>query len=176
MIDVILASKSTIRKDMMTEANIPFEIIVSNADETPDTSKSFQNQIKEISMRKAKTVFEETKDRGARIIVAADQNIIFNDVMYGKPKTTEEARELIKSMEGKDNIYACTGNAVIYANGSEIIKLINNCETARMSMDNFSDEELEDYIKNKAPLTKCGGISIRELDYLHLEEGKMSTL
>lgn len=173
--NIILASKSEIRKTMLEEANIPFEVIVSDADETPDLSKSFAEQLKEISMRKAQVVFEATKDRAKRIIVAADQNIVFNDVMYGKPKDIDEARELIKSMSGNDNIFAYTGNSLIYADGDKIIKAVNNCDIARMRMDEISDEQLEDYLATSEPLTRCAGIIIRDADFLHLEEGKMST-
>ena len=175
MVDLILASKSVIRKNMLKEKNIPFEVFVSNADETPDLSKSFEEQLKEISMRKAQVIFEATADRNERIIVAADQNIVFDNVMYGKPKDIDEARKLIKSMAGSKNIYAYVGNAIIHANGNNIITVINNCDIARMRMDEFSEEELEDYLTNKEPLSKCGGIHIDYAEFLHLEEGKMST-
>ena len=42
---IILASKSVVRKQQLIDENISFEIIVSNADETPDNSKSFKNQL-----------------------------------------------------------------------------------------------------------------------------------
>ncbi len=174
-IKLILESKSPVRKRMLEKENIPFEIIVSDADETPDLSKTFEEQLKDISMRKAQIVFEATIDRGERIIAAADQNIVFDNIMYGKPKSLKEARELIKNMAGSDKVYAYTGNAIIYANKDRIIKLINNCDISRMSMDNISDETIEEYITNNEPLTKCGGISISDADFLHLEDGKLST-
>ena len=175
MVSIILASKSSIRKQMLENAKIPFEVMVSNADESPDLSKSFEEQLADISMRKAQVIFEKTMDRGPRIIVAADQNIVFEKAMYGKPKTLEEARKLILSMQGHNDIYAYVGNALIYANGRQKLKVINNCDIARMSMDLFSNEELEDYLANQKPLTKCGGINITDTKFLHLEEGKMST-
>ena len=113
MIDIILASKSPFRKEMLEKRKIPFEVIVSNADETPDESKSYEEQLKDISKRKAMKVLEETSSRGKRIIVAADQNIVFNGNMYGKPKTLEDARYLIKTMFGRDDIYAYTGKCAI---------------------------------------------------------------
>ena len=86
MIPIILASKSSIRKQMLEKENIPFEVMVSNADEPPNLSKSFEEQLADISMRKAQVVFEQTVDRGPRIIVAADQNIVFENVMYESQK------------------------------------------------------------------------------------------
>lgn len=175
MIKIILASKSSIRKQMLEEAKIPFEVFVSNADETPDLSKSFQEQLKEISLRKARTVFEATINMGKKIIVSADQNIVFNNIMYGKPKDLNSARELINSMKGNNNIYSYVGNSIIYADGDKIIKTINKCDIARMRMDNITNEELENYLINNSPLSKCGGINIVDTHFLHLEEGKMST-
>ena len=172
---VILASKSASRKQQLIDEGIPFEAIVSNADETPDTSKSFRNQLAEISMRKAKKVFEETVDRGLRLIVAADQNIVFDNTMYGKPKTIEDARNLIKRMMGSDEVYAYTGNSVLLAEGSTILQSVNLTDVSRLSIDEITDEELETYLSTRKCLTYCGGISIMTSNFIHLKEGRMST-
>lgn len=172
---VILASSSAIRKQQMIDAEIPFEVAISDADETPSENKSFRSQLSEIAMRKAMAVLNSTANRGKRLIVAADQNIVFDGKMYGKPENIEEARELIKKMQGRDDIYAYTGNAVLIADGNEILESVNVTDIARMSMDEFSDEILEDYLKNHTPLKRCGGISITDAHFLHLKEGKYST-
>lgn len=172
---VILASKSAVRKQQLIDEGIPFEVIVSNADETPDTSKSFRNQLAEISMRKAKKVFEETVDRGLRLIVAADQNIVFDNAMYGKPKTIEDARDLIKRMMGSDEVYAYTGNSVLLAEGSTILQSVNLTDVSRLGIDEITDEELEAYLSTGKCLTYCGGISITASNFIHLKEDRMST-
>lgn len=172
---VILASSSAIRKQQMINADIPFEVIVSDADETPDESKSFRAQLSEIAMRKAMVVLNKTAKREKRLIVAADQNIVFDGKMYGKPESIDEARELIKSMQGRDDIFAYTGNAVLMADESEILESVNVTDIARMSMDEISDEELENYLKNNMPLKKCGGICVADAPFLHLKEGRYST-
>lgn len=172
---VILASKSAVRKQQLIDDSIPFEVIVSNADETPDSSKSFKNQLAEIAMRKAKTVFEQTRDRGLRLIIAADQNIVFDNVMYGKPKSLDDARRLITNMMGSEEVYAYTGNSVLLAEGNDILQSINITDVARLSVDEISHDELEYYLKNNKCLTYCGGISISNSNFIHLKEGRMST-
>lgn len=172
---VILASKSAIRKQQLIDESIPFEVIVSNADETPNNSKTFKNQLAEISMCKAKTVFEATKDRGLRLIIAADQNIVFDNVMYGKPKTIEDARNLIKKMMGSEEVYAYTGNSVLLAEEDEILQSLNITDIARMSVDEISSDELEFYLSKGNCLNYCGGISILNSNFIHLKEGRMST-
>lgn len=172
---VILASKSAVRKQQLIDDSIPFEVMVSNADETPDESKSFKNQLAEISMRKAKTVFEETKDRGLRLIIAADQNIVFDNVMYGKPKSIDEARNLLNRMRGSEEIYAYTGNSVLLAENDRILQSVNITDIARLSIDDISDEEREAYLATGKCLSFCGGISISNSNFIHLKEGRMST-
>ena len=173
--NVILASKSAIRKQQMIDAKIPFEVIVSDADETPNQAKSFRAQLAEIAMRKADVVLSQTADRGLRIIIAADQNIVFDGHMYGKPANINDARELIKKMQGRDDIYAYTGNAVLIADGSNILESVNITDISRMSMDKISDEELENYLEHNSPLSWCGGFSITNATFVHLQEGKYST-
>lgn len=172
---VILASKSAVRKQQLTDNSIPFEVIVSNADETPDKSKSFKNQLAEISMRKARKVLEETKDRGLRLIIAADQNIVFDNSMYGKPKSRDEAYRLISSMRGTEEVYAYTGNAILLAENDNVLQSINITDVARLSVDYISDEEIDNYLKNDNYLSICGGISINNCSFVHLKEGRMST-
>lgn len=172
---IILASQSEVRKRQLIEESIPFEIIVSNADETPDESKNFRNQLADISMRKAMKVFDETLNRGFRLIIAADQNIVFEDVMYGKPKTLDEARLLIMKMMGSEEVYAYTGNAVLLAEGEDILQSINVTDVSRMSVDKITDDELEVYLSDGKCLTYCGGISISNSNFVHLKEGRMST-
>ncbi len=172
---VILASKAIPRKQQMIENSIPFEVIVSNIDETPDKTKSFKNQLAEISMRKAKNVFEETRDRGLRLIIAADQNIVFNGMMYGKPKTIDEARNFISQMRGSEEVYSYTGNAVLLAENDRILQSINITDVARLSIDNISDEDMENYLKDDACLSYCGAIQITRALFVHLKEGRLST-
>ena len=172
---VILASGSNVRKQQLIDNSIPFEVIVSDADETPDETKSFKDQLAEISMRKAKVVFEKTKERGRRLIVAADQNIVFEGKMYGKPKNINEARKLIGRMRGSEDVYAYTGNTVILADNDKVMQSINATDIARLSIDNISDETLEKYLSEGRYLSYCGGILMGDANFIHLKEGRMST-
>lgn len=126
-------------------------------------------------MRKAKVVFEKTIDRGLRLIIAADQNIVFDNVMYGKPKTIDEARHLITSMMGSEEVYAYTGNSVLLAEGNNILQSINITDVARMSIDEISPDQLEAYLATGDCLNYCGGIQITNSRFIHLKEGRMST-
>ena len=104
-----------------------------------------------------------------------DLSDVFDNVMYGKPKSIDEARTLIKSMRGTEELYAYTGNAVLLADKDKILQSINITDVARLSVDDISDEEVENYLKIGNCLSICGGISINNALFVHLKEGRMST-
>lgn len=172
---VILASSSVYRKQQMIDARIPFEVIVSNADETPDDSKSFEDQLAEIAMRKATTVLDATRERGLRLILAADQNTVFDGKMYGKPKSVKEARALVAKMRGRDDIYEYTGNAFLLADGDKILEKVNVTDIARLAIDNISDDELNAYIADGRCMSCCGSLMVDNNPFVHIIEGRKST-
>lgn len=173
---IILASKSAVRRQQMLDAGLSFEVIASNANETPDRSKSLKDQLADISMRKAQAVFEATKDNpGLRLIVAADQNIMFENQLYGKPKSIDEARNLIRQMRGSDEVYSYTGNAILLARGDQILESINITDAARTSVDNLSDAEVEDFLALDTWPAFCGAANINNAPFVHLKDGRIST-
>ena len=60
---IILASGSQIRKELLKQMGLEFEVIVSNADETFEEGLTLEEQSKRLAYIKAKTVFDETKRR-----------------------------------------------------------------------------------------------------------------
>lgn len=175
-IKIILASQSLVRKQMLEDKGLKFEVIVSDVDETPDENKNFKDQLAEIAMRKAMAILERTKKQGRRLILAGDQNIVFEDISWGKPKTIEEARALIKRMRGTTKPQAYTGNAIILADKDQILQSVNLTDTAILRIDNISDEDLEKYLAKETYKTYCGGICVTDGDFVHLEKGRDSTV
>ena len=172
---VILASGSKYRKAALEAAGIPFEVIVSDADETPDRTKTLKDQLADIAMRKAKAVFEETKNRGRRLIVAADHNLMFDNKLYGKPKDITEARKILHTLRGSRDIYSYVGNAVLLAEKDKILQSINLTDSAKLAMDNISDTEIEDFLNSGTWHQVCGGANVGNAFFVHVIAGRTST-
>lgn len=173
---IILASKSSYRKKMLKDTlGITFTIISSNVDEVSNPSASFEEQLKGIAMQKANAVLELTKFRSKRIIIAADQNIVFNNTLHGKPKSIEEAYKLLRTMQGSGEIYSHVANVIYLADGDKILKHAEKYDIARMRMDKVSEDELNSFIEKGTTLKCCGGFNISDASFVHLEEGLMST-
>ncbi len=81
---IILASSSQRRKDLMKQAKIPFEVMVSDFDEKVDQTFLLEEQSKEIAFGKAKEVFEKTK--GERVVIGSDTLVIVDEKKFGKAK------------------------------------------------------------------------------------------
>lgn len=95
--------------------------------------------------------------------------------MYGKPKNMEEAYSLVERMQGSEEIYSYTGNAVLVAQKGENLEMVNVTDIARMKMDVISNEELTEYFTKHLLLNRCGGFSILDAPFVHLKNGKRST-
>ena len=173
--EIILASGSGTRKRQMNEAGLQFEVIVSDVDETPKENLLYRDQLADISERKVKKVFEDTIDRGRRVIVGADCNMVFDGKMYGKPKSLEEAETILKKMRGRDDIYVYVGNSVIVADKDNILQSLNITDISKMSFDDISDEEIKTYVEKGNCLKYAGCCNPMDATFLHVKEGRMST-
>ena len=60
------------------------------------------------------------------------------------------------------------------AKNDKILQSINVTDVARVSFDNISDEEIDNYLKDDICLSICGGIQINS-PFVHLKEGRLST-
>ncbi len=171
---VVLTSKSKYRRKTLEDAGIPFSVCPVDVDETPDETLSLKAQYEDIARRKVLQGKERTEEMGDRILVAADQNLVYNGLPFGKPKNVDEARETIRSMMGHE-IEAYVGNAVLVIENGEIVEEICKTDVATMYVNPVSDEELEDYLRTTDVCTMCGGMNLQVTPFLELKRGRKST-
>ena len=80
---IILASSSPRRQELMKMFNVPFEVIVKNTKEELDSSKSVYEQCMHIAYEKAMAVYQDIKDDV--VVIGSDTIVSFNNKIYGKP-------------------------------------------------------------------------------------------
>ena len=97
MTRIVLASKSPRRKELLEMLKIPFEIIVSDIEEHIDPDNDLSKEIEKLSYQKAKAVFEKENDA---LVIGSDTIVKINNQVLGKPKTHEEAREMLHLLSG----------------------------------------------------------------------------
>ncbi len=141
---IILASKSKVRKNILTEHNIDCEVIQSNVDEDPikysllaegATPEIISKNLAEL---KANKVSSNVYDK---LVLGADSVIDLNGELISKPSSREEAMNILRKLNGKSHylissVCISKNNAMIW----------NHTDKAKLTMKNFSDLELSEYL------------------------------
>ena len=144
MSNLILASKSKVRKEILNRNNISCIVEPSNVDE--DTVKeSLLNEganpeiiSKNLAELKANKVSLKKTDE---IVLGADSVIDLDGELISKPKNREEALKILKKLNGKKHYLV--SSVCISKNGSMVW---NYTDKATLTMKNFSDDELKSYL------------------------------
>ncbi|KKM94633.1 hypothetical protein LCGC14_1196320 [marine sediment metagenome] len=158
---IILASKSTDRREIFKRLKIPFEILITNIDEQKYKT-SFINPIELVKeLAKAKALYakeNQLKNKLDAVIIAADTIVECDGDIIGKANNKREAFEILKKLEGKAH-NLITGIAITETNNP---KIIVDSDTTVVEFLNLTSEEIEDYIKTNEWVGRAGAYSIRD--------------
>lgn len=156
---IILASGSPRRKELLELIGVEFNIITSNKEEVI-TSTNPEEVVKELSMMKAEDVAEGVT--GPAIILGADTVVAHGGRILGKPKDKEDAFRMIRSFAGEDH-YVYTGVCIIKKEADGSVKKISFAEGTKVTVYPMSDEEIERYVASGEPMDKAGAYAIQGL-------------
>jgi len=159
MKNIILASGSPRRKMLMEWAELNFEIIVSDADE------SFPNDIspKDVALLIAKNkniaVFEKlqsTQTTNNFLVISADTIVVLNGEIIGKPANREHAIDILQKLSGQKHEVI---TAVIMKNR---LKEIAFADATQVTFHDLTPEQIVFYVDNYKPYDKAGAYDIQE--------------
>ena len=149
--NLILASQSPRRKELLGLLGIPFTIQVSRADETMEPGKSPARQVAEVSRRKALAAVVSVED----VVIAADTIVVCDDEILGKPKDRTDAVRMLKMLSGRTH-QVMTGMTVRH--GSQ---LYSCTEITDVTFRELSGREIERYADSGEPMDKAGAYGIQ---------------
>ena len=144
MVEIILASKSKVRKEILDKNNINNQVKPSNVDEDIVKLSLLKNKAtpedisKNLAELKANKVSQVNKDV---LVLGADSVIDLDGELISKPENRKEALDILKKLNGKK--HNLISSVCISKNGSMIW---NYTDKANLIMKNFSDLELEEYL------------------------------
>ena len=144
MIEIILASKSKVRKHILEKNNITCQVRPSNVDEDLVKQSLLKEKVspeiisKSLAELKANKISQTNKDV---IVLGADSVIGLGQELISKPKDRKEAFNILKKLNGKK--HDLISSVCISQNGSMIW---NYTDTATLTMKSFTDEELKNYL------------------------------
>ena len=149
--NVILASQSPRRKELMGLFHIPFEIRVADIDETMDPSLPAGEEVARVSRAKAEAVPCLQGD----VVIAADTIVVCNGQVLGKPTDEQDAYRMLRLLSGRDH-QVMTGLCVL-RNG-----VATTCtEITDIHFRELSDREIWAYIHTGEPMDKAGSYGIQ---------------
>lgn len=171
----MLASSSQRRLDILNNNGINPIILPTYADESiPNEAKNPEEVVQILSMRKAVACKKILMLRQA-LIIAADTVVVSKECVdikkfgiFGKPTSIEEARFMIKSIEGRSH-EVITGCAIIAFDSSEQ-KELNFFEKTKVYCRHMSEDEIEEYIRTDEPYDKAGAYGIQGIFSKYIEK------
>ena len=144
MLEIILASKSKVREEILKKNNIRCSILPSNIDEEPIKESLLKEGAtpeiisKNLAELKANKV---SKKMNNALVLGADSVIDLNGELISKPDSRKKAFEILKKLNGKEHLLI--SSVCISKNGSMIW---NYTDKAKLFMKNFTDEDLKIYL------------------------------
>jgi len=96
---LILASASTRRAEILRDAGIAFTVMSSAVDETPIPSETGPELVQRLADAKAELV--AARAVGPAIVIAADTEVVLEGSVLGKPRTSEDARNMLEKLSGR---------------------------------------------------------------------------
>ncbi len=148
---LILASQSPRRKELLGLFHIPFTVRVADIDETIDQARSPYEEVARVSRLKAEATPRVADD----VVVAADTIVVCDHKVLGKPVDQEDAFRMLKLLSGKDH-QVMTGLTVLRGDTAVVCT-----EVTDIHFRELTDGEILAYIRTGEPMDKAGSYGIQ---------------
>lgn len=153
---IVLASQSPRRKQLLEWAEIDFEIMVRETDESFPPGLPISEVPIHIARNKAIAVLESDPSFKERIVLAADTIVVLKNEVVGKPVDRQNAIEILSKLSG--NKHEVITGVVIVKNGEEI----SFSDTTDVWFHELTREQIAFYVDHYKPYDKAGAYAIQE--------------
>lgn len=158
MDDIILASASPRRRELMALLGLSFRVVAAGVDEHERPITSPEELACRLSQEKARAVVGHVP-RG--VIVAADTVVALGRTLLGKPASEAEARQMLYALRGRQHRVISAITVIRRPEGDELTEWADTL----VQMRDYADEEIEAYIASGDPLDKAGAYAIQHAGF-----------
>ena len=155
--DIVLASSSPRRRDLLRSLELSFDIKSPDIDETPKEQESAEDMVKRLSFQKALAIAGGVE---SGYVIGADSTVELEGRSYGKPIDSEDAIRMLKELSGTDH-RVVTGVTVIEVDTG---RYITDALKTSVSMRVLSDEEIRGSVDSGTPMDKAGAYAVQDSD------------
>ena len=156
--ELILASGSPRRKDILSKNNIAFKVIKAENDGESD-KKEIGEYVSELSANKAMEVFEKLDDSFEGVVLGADTVVAKDGRILGKPKDRAEAAEMIKAISGTDHSVFTGVTVCVKTCNETVVKSIY--DETKVFVKPLSGSEITEYVNTGEGDDKAGAYAIQ---------------
>ena len=149
--NLILASQSPRRRELLGLTGLDFIVRAADIDETMDETKPPEEEVARVSRLKALAVAREPDD----VVIAADTIVVCEGKVLGKPRDEADAFRMLSLLSGR-NHQVMTGMTVL--RGDEIV---THTEVTRLRFRDLLPGEIRAYIASGEPMDKAGAYGIQ---------------
>ncbi|HMC99301.1 MAG TPA: Maf family nucleotide pyrophosphatase [Ferruginibacter sp.] len=153
---IILASQSPRRKQLLEWAEVPFDILVKETEESYPSNLSMEDTAIYIARNKAIAVRATLSDGNDQPILAADTIVVLGKEIIGKPKDRQDAIDILSRLSGNEH-KVITG--VVIMNDDKELAF---ADSTTVMFHELSKEQIEFYVDKYQPYDKAGAYAIQE--------------
>jgi septum formation protein len=154
---LVLASASPRRSDLLRRAGIRFEVCPADIPELEQPGETPVEFAQRLAHSKALSVAERIGASPPRLVLGADTIVVLNGEVFGKPRDSDHALELLERLTGREHSVV-TAVALV---ASDTLRARQAVVTSRVEMRAVGRDELIAYVATGEPLDKAGGYAVQ---------------
>lgn len=163
--NIILASESPRRKEILENTNLKFSVITSDIDERIFENEEPIQLVLRLAFEKCMSV---AQNNPSDLVIGADTIVVLDNEILGKPKNEEEAFNTLSKLSNREH-QVITGMSIV---NLENEKKIVDYAISNVKFKKLTDQDIKDYISTKECLDKAGSYGIQGYGALLVEEIK----
>jgi septum formation protein len=152
--EIVLASASPRRQELLKNAGIPFSVRPANLEEVRRPNEDPRAFAERMAREKAEVVHESMPHA---CILGADTVVVVEDQVLGKPTSAPDAARMLRLLAGRQH-QVITGVCLL-GNGFEDVR----SETTAVDFNPLTEDEIQHYISTGEPMDKAGAYGIQGL-------------
>lgn len=149
--ELILASQSPRRRELLGLLGLPFSVQVADINEAMDPTLSPYDEVARVSRLKAKAICRQPGD----VVIAADTIVVCDGKVLGKPANEDDAYAMLRLLSGRTH-QVMTGMTVLKGDAAAVCTEVTDVRFRQLS-----DREIWAYIRTGEPMDKAGSYGIQ---------------
>jgi septum formation protein len=161
--EIVLASGSPRRRELLSQAGVTFSVIVPNTDETPIDGESARAMVERLALEKARAV-AGTKPRA--YVIGADTTVYIDNQSLGKPTSEAEACEMLGQIQGR--MHQVWGGIAVVCLELGVSEVWSH--STEVVMRPMTQSAIKSYVATGEPLDKAGSYAIQGIGLQYVDQ------